>query len=248
MRAIILAAGFSTRMQASGVVTPKALLEIKGKLVIEHVLAQLNNLPIQTAIVTNNKDFKRIHTFVVSKKYHARVLNDGANSPENRLGAVRDIEFILDILGWDQDLAVFACDTVTSLSIHNFLVYCQKQDEVVNVVYDIGHKDPIKDKLGCLVTKDGFIEEFEEKPTNPKSTVTSVPYYYFPRTKLSLIKDFLVRGENGDSPGMLIQYLIKQKIKIRTIEIDTSGYYFDIRDNQAFEKLQTEVMHNRIKF
>jgi glucose-1-phosphate thymidylyltransferase len=57
MKAIILAAGYATRMYPLTENQPKALLPIKGKAVIDYIIDQINNIPEIDAIyvVTNRK-------------------------------------------------------------------------------------------------------------------------------------------------------------------------------------------------
>ena len=99
MKAIILAAGYSTRLYPLTKETPKPLLEIAGKPMIEHILSKIFEIPSVSAIyiVTNNKFFNKFEEWKSSfaSNREIKIINDHTNSNETRLGALRDIDVVI---------------------------------------------------------------------------------------------------------------------------------------------------------
>ena len=81
MKCILLAAGYGTRLYPITKNTPKPLLKINGKTILDHVLEKVKKVEIINDIylVTNDKfynDFKKLNK-------NMKVLNDGTTSNEN---------------------------------------------------------------------------------------------------------------------------------------------------------------------
>jgi glucose-1-phosphate thymidylyltransferase len=71
----------------------------------------------------------------------------------------------------------------------------------------VGNLEEIKKYNAIEIDADGHISFFEEKPNEPKSTVTGIALYYYPRSTLPLIRQYLAEGNNPDQPGRLVQWL-----------------------------------------
>jgi glucose-1-phosphate thymidylyltransferase len=243
MKAIVLAAGFSTRMCASGIDSPKALLPVGKKRIVQHVIDQLADGDLNFTLVTNAKYFDQFNSFL-EKSYRdldITIINDGSESPELRLGAIRDLQLAMQQPGWDEGILALACDTITSFRIEDIVNRVKVGTEIVNVVFDTQNPEVIKEKLGCVeIDTSEHVTNFTEKPKMPASTLTSVPYYYLPPKSLPLINDFL-KFQNGDSPGKFIEWLIKTNHQVKALLIDHGGYYLDIGDKEAYNRLKELV-------
>ena len=74
-------------------------------------------------------------------------------------------------------------------------------------VYDVGDLEQIKKYNAITLDGDGRITFFEEKPKNPTSTLTGIALYFYPKSTLPLIRQYIAEGNNPDQPGRLIQWL-----------------------------------------
>src|ERR1700682_1638940 len=98
MNALILAAGYATRLYPLTLKKAKPLLEIAGKPMIEWVLDNLEPVPdlMTIYVVTNDKFASDFQDW--AKRYQNRhpnlrikVINDGTTSDDNKIGAIGDI-------------------------------------------------------------------------------------------------------------------------------------------------------------
>src|SRR5262249_57353843 len=58
---------------------------------------------------------------------------------------------------------------------------------------------------------DDRITFFEEKPEHPKSTLTGIALYYYPKSTLPLIGQYIDEGNNPDQPGRLVQWRSEER-------------------------------------
>src|SRR3972149_1306580 len=99
MKALILAAGYATRLYPLTKETPKPLLPVGGIPMIEHILFRIVEVPEvdEVFIVTNDKFYSQFREWSGSyrSKKRIKVINDGTKSNEDRLGAIGDIDFVI---------------------------------------------------------------------------------------------------------------------------------------------------------
>ena len=99
VRAIVLAAGFGTRMGALGQNCPKGLLDVGGMRVMDPILADLDRSDAVSEILwVSNARFADAYRLWLSErapKTPWRLLDDGATDPESRLGATGDLALAL---------------------------------------------------------------------------------------------------------------------------------------------------------
>ncbi|MBI2650473.1 nucleotidyltransferase family protein [Candidatus Woesearchaeota archaeon] len=226
MDAIILAAGYATRLHPLTENTPKPLLEVAGKPIIEHIIKKLSHVGSisRIYIVTNDKfeqHFKKwLGNFDAEKP--VEIINDGTKSNEDRLGALGDIHHTITKKNLDNDLIVVAGDNLFEMPLADAANFFKKKKSNVIVLYDV--KDiELARHYGIVEVKDGIIVNFEEKPSNPKSTLASTGIYLFPKKTIPLIKKYIEQGNNPDKTGSFIEWLHKRE-KVHSFVTDKKWY------------------------
>lgn len=239
MNALILAAGYATRLYPLTLNKAKPLLEVGGKPIIEWLFDNLASVPgLKTVyVVTNNKfagDFQNWAN--AYQKRHPgmqiKIVNDGSTSDDDKLGATGDINLVLtrENLSND-DLLVIAGDNLFEQSLTDF-VKAAKQSLATVAVHDVGNLEAMK-KYGTVTIDDkGVITNFEEKPKEPKSTLAAVALYYYSHEALPLFTTYLAAGNNPDQPGLFLQWLYTRKA-VGTFAIN--GRWLDIGSKETLE-------------
>jgi glucose-1-phosphate thymidylyltransferase len=74
-------------------------------------------------------------------------------------------------------------------------------------VYDVGDLEAIRKYNAIELDESDRITFFEEKPERPTSTLTGIALYFYPRSALGVVGDYLAEGNNPDQPGRLVQWL-----------------------------------------
>lgn len=239
MNALILAAGYATRLYPLTLNKAKPLLEVGGKPIIEWLFDNLAPIPeLQTVyVVTNNKfanDFQKWATAYQGKHrgIPIKVVNDGSTSDDDKLGAIGDINLVLTRENLtNDDLLVVAGDNLFEQPLIDFLTAAKSSLATV-AVHDVVDLKAMK-KYGTVTIDDkGVITSFEEKPKKPKSTLAAVALYYYSREALSLFATYLAAGNNPDQPGLFLQWLYTRK-RVGTFEI--KGRWLDIGSKETLE-------------
>lgn len=234
--AIVLAAGYATRLYPLTENTPKPLLNIAGKPIIEHIIKKLNQIDLinKIYIVTNDKFeqyFKKwLSNFDVEKPIE--IINDGTKSNQDRLGAIGDINHTITSKNLDNDLIVVAGDNLFELSLKDVANFFKKRKSNVIVLHDVKDIELAK-HYGIVEVNNGIIINFEEKPLNPKSTLASTGIYLFPKKTIFLIKKYIDQGNNPDKTGSFIEWLHKRDVVYSYV---SDKKWYDIGSIEQLEK------------
>jgi glucose-1-phosphate thymidylyltransferase len=214
MKVLILAAGYATRLYPLTLTRPKPLLDVAGKPMIEHVLDNIAPIPEidRVYVVTNAKFAEQFQTWAddyraKKSKLNFTIINDGSTDDTNKLGAIGDLNLVLEREKIDDDLIVVAGDNLFSQSVEGFGRYCRSKNAPVLAVYDVGNLEEIKKYNAITIDSDARITFFEEKPKQPQSTITGIALYFYPKSSLPLIRQYVAEGNNPDQPGRLVQWL-----------------------------------------
>ncbi len=207
MKALVLAAGYATRLYPLTLDRPKALLEVGGRPMLDHVLERLEEMGVDETIVVTNAKFTPHFEEWASGRDGVRIVNDGTTSNDDRLGAIGDIGYVLEQTGLDDDLVVVAGDNLFAEDMSGFSAYGSEVDAPVLAVHDVGDLDRMREYNQVDVDDEGRITFFEEKPEDARSTLAGVALYFYPRRTLPLIRQYLDEKNNPDQPGRLIEWL-----------------------------------------
>jgi glucose-1-phosphate thymidylyltransferase len=213
MKLIILAAGYATRLYPLTLNQPKPLLPVGGKPMLEHVLDNISTIPdIDHAyIVTNEKFVNHFEQWAESYRpdlhFRFTIVNDHSTDDSNKLGAIGDMHLVLTQHHVNDDIIVVGGDNLFSEDLAGFGDYCKQKNAPVTGVYDVGDLEQIKKYNAIEIDADNRITYFEEKPQEPKSTLTGIALYYYPQTVLPQIQQYINDGNNPDQPGRLVQWL-----------------------------------------
>jgi len=223
MNAIILCAGYATRMYPLTENFPKSLLPVAGKPVIDYLMEQLLALEKIEGIhlVTNAifYDFfeewsEHWQKFLEKKNVSLQLYDDGSTSNENRLGAAADLDLVLEKLTINSPFFVVAGDNIflfkTAFFWEKFL------EKNCHYVMALPETDPDKlRKTGVLeLDENNRIIKLHEKPENPPSELTCPPLYFFQPSAKKHLQEYLHDDEAKDAPGHFVNYLCqKEEVK-----------------------------------
>jgi len=243
LEVIIPAAGYATRLYPLTKDKPKALLDVKGKPIIEHIIHRVEQLPgvERVFIVTNARFFKNFSEWIKGFKSRLliKILNDGTTDNENRLGQVGDIQFVIEREKIDDDLLVVAGDNLYNFSLLPVFDFFRKKKAIVNALWDSKSLEVAREQGIAVVGKGEKFVLFQEKDPNPKSTLTSLGIYFFPREKVQLLKRFIVEGNNADKMGYFMIWLIENSVVYGYTYFEK---WFDIGWPAALERARNEFV------
>ena len=245
MKIIVLAAGYATRLYPLTLTRPKPLLPVAGKPMIDHVLDNL--APIggidRVYIVTNAKFADQFQKWAEDYRTHKAkldftIVNDRSTDESNKLGAIGDLHLVITREKIDDDIIVVAADNLFSDKLEGFGRFCREKNAPVLAVYDVGNLDEIRKYNSITIDNSGRITFFEEKPKKPASTITGIALYYYPKSAVHSIRQYIAEGNNPDQPGRLIQWLYP-KMPVYTWRVP--GRWYDIGSKESLEEANRTI-------
>ncbi|MBN2420323.1 MAG: nucleotidyltransferase family protein [Deltaproteobacteria bacterium] len=241
MKCIILAAGYGTRLYPLTENFPKPLLEVNGKTILDWLLKDIDSTGNITeyAVVSNHRYAAHFFRWAKGLNINAtvRILDDGSVSNDTRLGAVKDIQFAINALKYDDDLLVIAGDNLLDFSLGGLMSYFNKKQATCAMRYY--EKDPARlIKSGVVqVDSDECIVHMEEKPETPLSNWCTPPFYVYHKKDVSLIKEAIEEDCDTDAPGNFLAWLCKHT-KVYAMEMP--GRRYDIGNLENYKKAQEQ--------
>jgi glucose-1-phosphate thymidylyltransferase len=226
VKAVILAGGYATRLYPLTLDRPKHLLEVGGRPILELLLERLPLDELEAVyVVTNAKFAERFREWAESYPAAVIVLDDGTTSEDDRLGAIGDLQLVIESQGLDDDLIVAAGDSIFTERLDDFARFGRERGAAAIAVYDIGDLDEMKRLSSISVDADSRLVAFEEKPERPESTLAGIALYFYPRAVVPLVGRYLAEGNNPDQPGRLVAWLY-QRVPVYAWRVP--GRWFDI--------------------
>jgi len=238
MKALILAAGYATRLYPLTKHFPKPLLEVGGKTILDRLIEDLDGLDaIDEHIVVTNTVFAPIFKEWLTNRSFTKpvvIVDDGTTTNENRLGAVKDILFVLDSLQIEDDLLVLAGDNVVDFSFAPFIEFASAKGKSCLTCHE-EPSIPALQKTGVLeATVDMRVLAMHEKPQVPPSHWAVPPFYFYRKSDLPLIRKALESGCGADAPGNLMAWLCKQT---EVYAWPLPGKRYDIGDLNSYHEV-----------
>jgi len=214
MKLVILAAGYATRLYPLTRDRPKHLLDVAGRPVLDHVLDSLEPVGFDDAYVVTNGKFAGVFREWASGYRGSptpEIIDDGSTSEDDRLGAIGDLALVVRQTALDDDVVVAAGDNLFTERLDGFGQVARERDAALLAVYDVGDLDAIRRYNAIEIDDDGRITYFEEKPELPRSTLTGIALYFYPRRLVPLVGEYLSAGNNPDQPGRLVEWLYRRE-------------------------------------
>lgn len=237
MKCLILAAGYATRLYPLTENFPKPLLEFQDKTILDWLLADIDGAGIvdEYIVISNHKYVRHFQEWAGKHHLPITVLDDGTESNETRLGAVKDIQFAIEELQLDDDLLVIAGDNLLDFSLQGFIAYQNAKHTTCIMRYWEESEAKLHKTGVAVVDEEDRIVEMEEKPAEPKSHWCTPPFYIYRRADLPLVQAGIDAGCGTDAPGSFIAWLSTQTV-VHAYEMP--GKRYDIGNLASYEDVK----------
>jgi glucose-1-phosphate thymidylyltransferase len=225
--ALILAAGYATRLRPLTDTIPKQLLPVGGRPMVDWILDKIRDAGIEDIhLVTNARFASDFHRWAQGTSVF--VHDDGTTSNEDRLGAIGDIRFVQERAEVDDDLLVVAGDNLFDYALTGLLDFWRAKGTTSAVaVHDVGDLDLVRKYSIVRLDSDDRIVDFVEKPEHPESTLAATATYVYSREHAHLVAAYLDEGNPPDQPGNYVAWLHR---RVPVYAYRFAGGWYDIGD------------------
>jgi len=235
LTAILLAGGYATRLYPLTKDTPKALLPLGNGVILDAVVNSLDSVSkiSERLLVTNHRFADQFRVWQRKDRQTIRIIDDGTDSVENRLGAIRDLELARTQGQGHGDVLVIGTDNLFTWSLGDFVGLAQRHLPHPSIALWEAPSTEAATQFG-VVTRDpaSRITSFVEKSSQPPSREVALCVYYFPGAMCGAIKEFLDGGGNADAPGYFIQWLARRGT---VYGLMMPGAWYDIGTLEAYQ-------------
>jgi glucose-1-phosphate thymidylyltransferase len=204
VKALILAAGYATRLRPLTDNFPKQLLPVGGRPIVDWIVDNIRRAGIDDIHLVTNARFAPLFE---EWSQGVTIHDDGTSTNETRLGAIGDIRFV----GLDDDALIVAGDNLFDYELADLLAFWQERQGAAVAVHDVGSNELAKMYGVIAVDADGRIVDFTEKPAEPASTLVATATYVYTRAQLRLVDTYLAEGNPPDQPGHLVAWLYRRE-------------------------------------
>ncbi|MEW6404677.1 MAG: sugar phosphate nucleotidyltransferase [Chloroflexota bacterium] len=231
MRAVILAGGKGTRLAPYTTVLPKPLMPIGEMPILEIVLRQLARCGI--------------HDITLAVGYLAELLmaycSDGSkfgvkldySREEQPLGTAGPLSLIPNL---NETFLVMNGDLLTTIDYGALWNYHSQRGAIATLA---SHEREVKIDLGVIVSEDGWVKDYIEKPTYHYAVSTGI-YIFEPE-----ILQYMEHGQRLDLPELVLQ-LVRGGQKVNIFNFD--GYWLDIGRHDDYDSAVEKFSAHRHEF
>ena len=235
MKALVLAAGYATRLKPLTEQVAKPLLPLAGKPVLDYVCDRIDEVAEvdEIHVVTNARFAGSFREWASGRDSRAPLLvhDDGTLSNEDRLGAIGDIVFAVEQGGLEgESLLVVAGDNVFDFSLVELVGFWRSKGRATCLaVHRLAERERLSDFGVVELDREGRVVGFEEKPKRPTSDLIATAAYVFHSDHLALIDRYSDEGNSLDEPGKFLAWLHRSEPVYGLV---FEGLWLDIGDER----------------
>ena len=236
MKAILLCAGFATRMYPLTKNRAKPLLPVAGKPILGHLVDQLESTgSFDEILVIANARF-HAH-FVEWGGARVTILNDGAATDETRLGAIGDLAWALETRALQAPLLVAAGDNLFRDSLEAFVADYHAHPRNLILRYRETDREKLE-RTGVAEIKDddGRLVRLEEKPRDPTTEWACPALYILEADALDELGTYVEEKPGADALGSFIAWLAP---RVPVFTHAMQGSRLDVGDPEGYARAES---------
>ncbi len=254
MKCLILAAGYATRLYPLTENFPKPLLKVGERTILDWLVDDIDTCGAvdEYIVISNHRFAHHFEAWTATKPQRITILDDGTETNETRLGAVRDIELAIEASsksspkgkdlkspllqeGTGEAFLVIAGDNVLDFSLTHFIRYAQeKGTSCIMRYYEPSESKLLKCGVVTIDADDRVLRMTEKSPT-PETHWACPPFYYYTAADAHRVGQGIAAGCGTDAPGSFIAWLCEQ-VPVHAMEMP--GRRYDVGNLQSYEEVQ----------
>lgn len=238
VKAVIMAGGQGTRLKAVSGDTPKPMVPLLGRPILEHILILLKKEGFEDICITLRYKADEIKNYFGNgEKFGLRIRYSTEDAPLGTAGGVKNCR---DFFG-DEDFLVISGDAACDFRLHELMARHKAENAAVTMAL---YKNPNPLSYGLTVTDgEGRVRSFIEKPNWPRvvSDMVNTGIYIISPRVMELVPD----GREFDFAKELFPLLLGKGEKILGIAMD--GYWCDVGSPLSYYRCCVDALEGRLQ-
>ncbi len=186
IKALLLSAGLGTRLRPLTFETPKCLIEINNKPILEYWIDSLERIGCDSTIINTHHLHQKVSYFLKNRKNKKMVIKE--NYEEKLLGTAGTLIKHKDFFK-DSRIIMLHADNMTNFDLSE-LIKADEQRPKNCLMTMLTFKTNSPQTCGIVVRdKDMIIRNFFEKVNNPPSNIANGAIYIFDSTLLEELSE-----------------------------------------------------------
>ena len=211
MFAILLCAGYATRLYPLTRDFPKHLLPVAGKPVIDYLVEQILEFKGLSGIhvITNTLFFDLFEEWKKnwSEKIDITIHNNGISANDNRLGPSGDLQFVLESMHRPSRVMVAAADNIFRFRLEPLWECFRTSQHHYIVGLSESNKEVLRKTGVPLLGKNDRVLRLFEKPDKPISPWAVPQLYFFQPSVWQRMDAFHAKGLRRGEKKHFLDYL-----------------------------------------
>jgi len=238
MKAIVMAGGFGSRIQPLTHSTPKPMLPLLGRPMMEHTMLKLRDIGITEFIVLLYYKPEIIKEHF--KDGSSMGMNINYITPDDDFGTAGAVKKAQELIG-DENFVIISGDVVTDFDFEKMFAFHKKKESKLTITLTTV-ENPLQ--FGVVITdKEGKIEKFLEKPSWGEvfsDTINTGIYIIEPE-----ILDKIPANENYDFGKDLFPSLMQSNVTLWGY--DAKGYWRDVGNPESYREVYEDAFSGKVE-
>jgi mannose-1-phosphate guanylyltransferase len=184
MKAVLLAAGFGSRLLPITKSIPKCMVSINGRPLLDYWMEILGESEEITSIIINTHHLPEpVRIYTLKSKYLDKI---ELIHEENLLGTAGTLQAVMSTVDND-DILVAHADNLTLFDLNQFIDCYRHRPAVCKATMMVFRTDDPKSCGIVKVDTEGIVKEFYEKVQNPPGNLANGAVYIFNQAALSVL-------------------------------------------------------------
>lgn len=254
MIAIMLCAGYGTRLHPLTRNTPKGLLEVGGRRILDYQLPQILDLPDLSAIhlVTNGHYMSQFFSWAESwrsaideKGALLHLHADGSVDESGRLGSVGNLSFLLSRIGTDHQAVITAGDNIYRFPLRPIAEeFLAGNDNMILALREPSYQ--VRQRYPIVEFSNGdHVSNLHEESDSPATEWVCPSVYFLQPEALARVSSYLADGGAPDSFAGYLDHVMKHE-RVRAVRKSDSRVWLDVETRYMFNKANEILEHEPV--
>lgn len=230
MKALLLCAGFGTRLRPLTLSVPKCLVPVNGKPLLGYWLENLSDAGVEEFLINTHYLHEQVEEYVKNSKYRDKITLTYEEELLNTGGTLLANRDFFD----DEAFMLVHADNLSFCDFKEFINSHKNRNPICDITMMLFKSDN-PSSCGIVELKDNIVAEFHEKVDNPPSNLANGAVYICEASLFEFLQS-LNKKDIDFSNDVLPKFMGKINTYLNNV------YHRDIGTPESYSMSQIEIL------